>query len=98
MDYLNVPELRAKMAQIQRFYEDLKLQVEKAFQDIDDVKDKLNKEIMQIGDLKVKTEETKTFIDLDAIPDLRNTLIQSGQNLIDKCNIYRQKHTEQNNN
>lgn len=80
---------------IQSFYNNLKLQVEQAFRDIDGTKVKLNQEILQISELKTKAEETKTFVDLDDIPDLRDELIESGQSLMNKCNEYRRKHAEQ---
>lgn len=92
-----VPELKEKMFEIQSFYDNLRLTVDEASRNVEETKIKLNKEIIEIGDIKVKTEETKAFADLDYIPELRDTLAQSGKSLINKCNIYRQKHTEQNN-
>lgn len=89
--------LKAKFEEIQSFYNHLKLQVEQAFHDVDETKIKLSNDILKIGDLKTKTEETKTFVDLDDIPDLRDELIESGQSLLNKCNEYRRKHVEKHN-
>lgn len=91
-----IPEVKERMAKIQAIYVSLELKVEKAFHDVDETKIKLNKEIMQIGLLKVDAENTRTFVDLDDIPDLRDTLIESGQSLINKCQYYRRKYAEQN--
>lgn len=90
-----VPELREKLAEIQSFYDNLKSKVDEASRNVDETKKKLHKEIIEVGNLKVKTEETRTFADLDNIPELRDTLAQSGLSLINKCKIYHKRHTEQ---
>lgn len=87
-----IPELKVLMAETEDFYDHLKAKVDQAFHDIENTKHKLNIEIAEIGELKIKTKETKTFIDLDDIPELRDTLRESAQNLIDSCNEYRRKH------
>lgn len=89
-----IPKLKAKTAEINDFYQKLKLKIDTAFRDVEDTKNKLNNEVLEVGELKVKTKETKSFIDLDDIPDLRDTLRESAQNLIDDCNEYRRKHAE----
>lgn len=91
-----IPELKEKMDEIQTFYENLKSKVDEASRNVEVTKNKLNKEIVEIGEIKVKTEETQAFADLDHIPELRDVLTQSGKGLINKCKIYRQKHAEQN--
>lgn len=56
-----VPELKEKMVEIQSFYDNLRSTVDEASRNVEVTKNKLNKEIMQIGELKIKTEETQTF-------------------------------------
>lgn len=90
-----IPQLKEMLKETEDYYNHLKSKVDQAFHDIDDTKNKLNVEIVEIGELKIKTKETNSFIDLDDIPELRDTLVQSAQNLIDNCNEYRRKHTEQ---
>lgn len=84
------------MVKIQAFYDNLEVQVDKAFHDVDDTKTILNDEVTQIGLLKVDAENTGNFIDLDEFPDIRDTLIESGLGVINKCKEYRQHHAEQN--
>lgn len=61
---------------------------------IDETKDRLKQEIRIIGDVKVATEETNTFISVDYVSELRETIVQSARNLIDKCNEYARRHNE----
>lgn len=89
-----IPEVKAKMAKIQKSYDKLTLKVDQALRDVQITKHKLNREVLEIGDLKSETESTKTFVDLDFLPDLRDTLIESGQSLIDKCKEYRLKQAK----
>lgn len=80
------------MASITKFYENLNAKVEQAFLDIDATKNTLHTEIQHIGELKVKTKETQAFINVDDIPDLRDVVIQSIEELIQKCLEYRTRH------
>lgn len=85
-----IPELTAKLESIKRFYEDAQSKVSKAFDDIDETKNKLKDEIRVIGDLKVQTLETKTFVVMDK--DLCDVAINSARELIEKCHEYRKRH------
>lgn len=87
-----IPELKAKMKNIQKFYDELQSTVAKSFVDIDETKAKLKEEIRIIGDLKTQTEETRTFIGLDDTPELKSTIIESVDSLIKKCTDYRTRH------
>lgn len=89
-----VPRVKKRISKSRKFFKGLRLKVEQAFRDVDVTKDLLNNEILEIGDLKVQTKETGAFIDLDAVPELRDTLVKSAQNLIQDCNDYRRKHTK----
>lgn len=92
IEFKYIPELKRQMGETQKFYDNLSEKVEQAFHDVDVTRGMLQKESQQIGDLKVKTEKTKTFIDLEYIPELRDTIIRSAQSLIRHCNEYRRKH------
>lgn len=89
-----VPELKDKMSEVEEFYKHLKVKVKDAFRDIDVTKNMLNLEIMEIGELKVETKETRAFLDLGDIPELRDTLMKSAESLIDNCDNYRKKHAQ----
>lgn len=91
-----VPELSEKFNSIKRFYDNLKSNVDKAYKDIDEAKRILKREIQHIGDLKIQTEGTKTFLDLDEVQELRDTITTSIQELITKCNEYRKRHINNN--
>lgn len=87
-----VPDLKRKMGEIQKFYDELLATVSQSFTDIDETKAKLKEEIRVIGDLKTQAEETKTFIELDNTPELKETIVDSVNNLIQKCKDYRERH------
>lgn len=87
-----VPQLKQKMKNIQDFYHDLLRTIEKTFKEIDQTKTKLKEEIRIIGDLKTKTEQTKTLMELDNTPELKDSIVESVNNLINKCEDYRKRH------
>lgn len=88
-----LPELKERLNSIKQFYGHLEDKVSKAFADIDGTKLKLKDEIRMIGDLKTQTEETRPYVDLDNVEALRDTIIESTNNLITKCNEYRERHS-----
>lgn len=55
---------------------------------------KIVKEIHHIGELKVQTDETRTFIGLDDVAELRETVTLSVNALIMKCDEYRKRHIQ----
>lgn len=83
--------LNQKLAASERFYHQLKKNVNKAFIDIEEAKVKLHAEIRIFGNLKKQTEETKPFQSLDDAT-LRDTVIQFAKGLSNKCNEYRRRH------
>lgn len=87
-----VPKLMEKLKTIETFYDNLHETVDQAANDIENTKKTLTDEIKHIGEIKVKTQETKTFVGLDDVPELRDTVIQSAHELIAKCTEYREKH------
>lgn len=87
-----IPELNAKMKSIEVFYGNVQGLVQQSFKDIDSTKAKLKEEIRVIGDLKVQTDETKTFIELDNEPALKQTVVDSVKALIAKCKAYIARH------
>lgn len=89
-----IPELKAKMASIEKWYKDVTAEVEKSFKNIDDTKAKLKEEIRHIGDLKVQTETTKTYIELDDTPEMKEEVLTSVADLIKKCKEYQNRHMD----
>lgn len=87
--------LAAKLDSITQFYNHLKAKVQQAFHDIYKTKSILNNEIERIGELKVQTQQTATFVSLDDAPDIRDLAIQYAHQLIDKCITYRQSHIDE---
>lgn len=87
--------LAAKLDSITQFYDNLKEKVHQAFADIYKTKSILNNEIERIGELKVQTQQTQTFVGLDSLPEIRDLAIQYAQELIDKCQEYRHSHIKQ---
>lgn len=88
-----VPELHRKMAAIKKWYEDVSADVQNSFKDIDDTKAKLQEEIRNIGELKVQTKETETYIEVDNTPELKEIILKSVLDLIAKCEAYRIRHS-----
>lgn len=64
-------------------------------QNIDYAKDVLKLEIQHISDVKKRIKETFRFVNLDEMANLRDEVIKSAQNLIEKAQAYRAKHTNQ---
>lgn len=89
-----IPELRTKMASIEKWYKDVTAEVQNSFKNIDDTKAKLKEEIRHIGDLKVQTETTKTMVELDDTPELKEEILGSVADLIKKCKEYQTRHID----
>lgn len=87
-----VPALMEKLDGIEKFYKNLKEKVEESTKNIDKIKSALKTEIKHIADLKIQTENTKSYIDLDSIPKMRDDIIESVQKLIKNCIDYRARH------
>lgn len=85
-----IPELDEKLASIKKFYDEMEAKVSKAFVDIDTTKMRLKDEIRVIGELKTQTDETKTYVILDA--ELQSIATDSAKELIEKCRQYRERH------
>lgn len=87
-----VPKLKAKFREARSFYQNLDGIVGKSVKSIEETKTKLNRESRAIGELKVQSEELNTYTSIDAVIELRDIVISSGENLINKCIAYRSKH------
>lgn len=88
-----VPNIKAKFREAKKFYENLDAIVTKSTKSIEETKVKLNREYHAIGKLKVQSEELNTYASIDdAVIELRDIVISSGKNLINKCTAYRSKH------
>lgn len=83
-----IPEIKAKIKNVEHFYGDIDKIVAAASVGIDQTKENLKRELQTIGDLKVTAKETSTFVSLDYIAELRDTIVQSAKTLIAKCYEY----------
>lgn len=83
------------MNKIKTFHENLDAKVEHATWEIEDIKKILKTEIQHISELKIQTERTEFFVNLD-LKDLRDTIIKSAEALIDRCEDYRTRHIKKN--
>jgi hemolysin E len=88
-----IPELKAKCEEVQNAYNLLKTTIEKATRDITDVKQKLQKEIMTIGDMKVQTQETNLWVSMNGL--MIKQLQDSANKLITMCQAYMKSHNSQ---
>lgn len=85
-------KLRRKLNSIEKFYKDLKGELDQTSTNIGETKTKLKKEITTIGELKVQTAASKTYADLEDVPELRSAVIVEAERLISQCNKNRQIH------
>lgn len=76
-----VAELNAKVASIRGFFDEFLSS-----------KDRITQAQYDIGDIKVQIESTKIYVDINDAPELKDLAIQSANDLISKCNQYRQKY------
>lgn len=86
-----VPELDKKFQSIKFFYDETKSRVAKAYDDITETKEKLRDEIRVIGEFKIRTDETYTYVDMDQ--DLKDMAIDVASKLIVQCREYRERHS-----
>lgn len=87
--------MKEHLDRIRIFFDELSKDVTNAMRSADKSNHRImDKELQHIGELKVKTEETMTLVDLDEISDLHDTIAQSIQGLIDSCNNHRRKHAK----
>lgn len=85
-------EFKERLNSIREFHENLKVTVDQAFVGIEQTEEKLNDKLQKISELKSRVAETKTYALIDNVAELCNSLIESTQILIAKCNEYRNKH------
>lgn len=89
-----VYRLKRELEMVERFYFNLHVKIEHAFNNIDNTKKLLGREIQYITDLKIQIGNTNDFVNLDQVPDLRKTVIESAKDLIAKCEEYRKRHID----
>lgn len=87
-----IPELVKKLKEVEKFFSTLHSTIDKTNGDIDATKGKLRDEVKNIGVLKVKTEATKILIPNDQLDALRDTIMESVNNLIAQCKEYQKSH------
>lgn len=91
-----IPELNAKMEAIEEWYEDLRKEVSLSQMNIMITKDNLNREITHIGELQNKAVTARVFIRTTYTDKIKAKLVKSVNNLIAKCNEYRDRHSKAN--
>lgn len=89
-----VNKLKRELRKIEMFYYHLHLKIEQALNNIVDTKKILGVEIQHITEMKIQVGDTKVFVGLDEVPDMRDAIIETAKDLISKCEQYRKKHVE----
>lgn len=89
-----VHSVLGEMSVITNFFDKLDKNIKKATQNMVDAKKELREKIQSISDLIEQTQEALPFVSLAERLDLRDMIIQSAQNLIEKCEEYQVRHTE----
>jgi hemolysin E len=86
-----IPQLRKGFAHVESVYAEMTKLIVQSGKDIDAAKAKLQQEIRRIGEMKGQAEETKLFVELDAL--MIASLKESATKLINACNQYRAIHS-----
>ncbi|KAJ6642562.1 Hemolysin E [Pseudolycoriella hygida] len=92
-----IPELEKRLDEVKSFFVKLHKTIDETNVNIDSTKTKLKNEIANIGELKVKTEETKELIPFDELDALRDNILESVNNLIKQCEAYQKSHAPDHN-
>lgn len=87
-----IAELKLKLDQIKKNFEDLQMLVNKAVFDIDSTKDQLKDKIVYFRELNIQAEESRMFIPFDDLDSFRDNTIESVNKLIVQCNEYQERH------
>lgn len=93
-DQRYIRKLKRELEIVKQFYYHLHIKIEHAFNNIHETKKVLKQEIQHITELKIQIQQTEMFVNLDQVPDLRDTVIDSANDLIVKCEEYRKRHIE----
>lgn len=86
-------ELKEKLNSILQFCENLNVQADQAIIDAEHVKLELEDKIQVISEQERRVNETKTYAVVGNIAELRNSAIESANNLIVNCNAYLKNHS-----
>lgn len=76
-----VADLLEKLASVREFFENFACK-----------KNKITIAYRSIGDVKVHTENTKTYVLIDDFPELQKSVNLAADSIITKCNEYRKKY------
>lgn len=87
-----IPKLKENMKQVEQFYGNLKVQVDRATDTITEAKIALKQEIVVIGDLRSQTASTRSFVPIGHL--IRKKLEESVNNLVTQCSNYRTSHNK----
>lgn len=76
------------------FFVDLKSIVDHSIRDMDETKKTLIAEIKETKELDQKTQEFRSFVDVDELPELQEHFVRAALNLIDYFKDYRRTHIQ----
>lgn len=65
------------MAEIADWFNDVSAEVQNSFKNIDDTKAELKEEIRRIGEIKIQAKETKSYVEIDSVAQLKETIMES---------------------
>lgn len=88
-------ELKEQFDKVKNFFYELKTDIVETCEIIDDTNEKLRDELLNIEDLKMKTEGTEG-LNLDEFDELREMIFASGNILISRCKKYQKHHGKKN--
>lgn len=89
-----IPDVKDKMAEIAEWFNDVSAEVQNSFKNIDDTKAELKEEIRRIGEIKIQAKETKSYVEIDYVAQMKETIMESVADLIAKCKDYRFRHID----
>lgn len=85
-----IPELKKKLEEVKKFFENLRAQVASSNTDIDKAKKEIKEEVARIGELKIEAETTRVLVDIGAA--LRDEIKKAAIKLLEQCQSYQKKH------
>lgn len=86
--------LMEQLEPIKNFYDELQLKADHASKDVEKITIHLDTGIHHISEVKVKTEEKNPFVETNYEKALFDTVIQSAEGFISKCNFYREEYSK----
>lgn len=95
VELLFLPQLEEKLVSIGIYFSELNGQISQTFCKIDIAKQKLDKKVQRIGELKVKIELAIKYVNVDVEPKFYDVVVKTAQNLIDGIEKFHQLNENQ---